>query len=68
VERHDLLLLPNTIRVIKSRRMKWLGHVARCGGGELHVKFWWETPRKKYNFEVGRPSRMWVGNTGMDIK
>jgi hypothetical protein len=48
--------------------MKWLGHVARFGGGEVHVKVWWENPRKKYHFEVGRPSRIWVGNTGMDIK
>jgi hypothetical protein len=31
VELHDLYSSPNTIRVIKSRRMRWAGHVARTG-------------------------------------
>jgi hypothetical protein len=26
--------LPNIVRVVKSRRMRWAGHVARMGGGE----------------------------------
>jgi hypothetical protein len=30
-ELNDLYYLPNIIRVIKSRRMKWTGHVARMG-------------------------------------
>jgi hypothetical protein len=30
-ERHNLYSLPNIIRMIKSRRMKWAGHVARMG-------------------------------------
>jgi hypothetical protein len=38
------------------------------GRGEVHAKFWWETPRKMYHLEVGRPSRVWEGYTGMDIK
>jgi hypothetical protein len=29
---------PNIVRVIKSRRMRWTGHVARMGGGERHVQ------------------------------
>jgi hypothetical protein len=28
---NDLYCSPNTIRVIKSRRMRWMGHVARVG-------------------------------------
>jgi hypothetical protein len=28
---HDLYLLPSIIRIIKSRRMRWVGHVARMG-------------------------------------
>jgi hypothetical protein len=32
-ELHDQYPLPNIVRVIKSRRMKWVGHVA-CNGGE----------------------------------
>jgi hypothetical protein len=30
-ELHDLYSPPNFIRVIKSRRMRWAGHIARCG-------------------------------------
>jgi hypothetical protein len=30
-ELHDLYSLPSIIRIIKSRRMRWVGHVARMG-------------------------------------
>ena len=30
-ELNDLYSSPNTVRVIKSRRMRWAGHVARMG-------------------------------------
>jgi hypothetical protein len=30
-ELHDLYSSPNVVRVIKSRRMRWAGHVARMG-------------------------------------
>ena len=30
----DLYSLPNIVRVVKSRRMRWAGHVARMGRGE----------------------------------
>ena len=30
-ELHDLYCSPNIVRVIKSRRMRWAGHVARMG-------------------------------------
>ena len=29
----DLYSLPNIVRVVKSRRMRWAGHVARMGEG-----------------------------------
>ena len=32
-ELNDLYCSPNIVRVIKSRRMKWAGHVARMGKG-----------------------------------
>ena len=32
-ELNDLYSLPNIVRVIKSRRMRWAGHVARMGEG-----------------------------------
>jgi hypothetical protein len=35
-ERHALNSLPNIICVIKSRRLRWAGHVARMGRGGVH--------------------------------
>jgi len=32
-ELRDLYSLPNFVRVVKSRRMRWAGHVARIGDG-----------------------------------
>jgi hypothetical protein len=40
----DLYSLPNIVRVVKSRRMRWAGHVARMGEG-----------RGVYRVMVGRP-------------
>ena len=36
-ELHSLYRSPNIVRVIKSRRLRWAGHVARMGGGEVGV-------------------------------
>jgi hypothetical protein len=35
------------IREIRSRRMRWAGHVESMGGGETCLAFWWETPKEK---------------------
>jgi hypothetical protein len=43
-ELHDLYSSPTMVRVIKSRRMKWAGHVARMGEG-----------RSVYRVLVGKP-------------
>jgi hypothetical protein len=39
-ELHDLHSPPNTGRVIKSRRMRWAGHVARMARGAVYTGFW----------------------------
>jgi hypothetical protein len=31
--------------------MKWAGHVARKGGGDVHTGFWWGALRKRYHLE-----------------
>jgi len=45
-ELNDLYCTPNIVRVIKSRRMRWAGHVARMGE-EIRV----------YRFLLGKPER-----------
>jgi len=32
---------PNIVRVIKTRRMRWAGHVAHMGEGRGCTGFWW---------------------------
>jgi hypothetical protein len=39
-ELNDLYSSPNIIRVIKSRRQRWVWHVARMGKREVHTGFW----------------------------
>jgi hypothetical protein len=38
---------PSIIRIIKSRRMRWKGHVARKGRRELLIGYWWESQRER---------------------
>ena len=40
-ELNELYCSPNIVRVIKSRRMRWAGHVAHMGRGEVYTGFWW---------------------------
>jgi hypothetical protein len=46
-ELHDLYSSPNIVRVIKSRRMRWAGHVARIGRKEACIGFWWGNVRER---------------------
>jgi hypothetical protein len=46
-ELHDLYSSPNIVRVIKSRRMRWAGHVARMGRGEVLTGFWLGSPKAR---------------------
>jgi hypothetical protein len=39
-ELYDLLSSPNIIRVIKSRIMRWVGHVAGMGREKVQTGFW----------------------------
>jgi hypothetical protein len=45
-ELNDLYSSSNIIRVIKSRRMRWTGHVACMGEREMHTEFWWGNLRE----------------------
>ena len=43
---NDLYSSPIIIPVIKSRRMRLTGHLARMGGGEVYTGFWWGNLRE----------------------
>ena len=38
---------PNIVRLIKARRMRWAGHVARRGRGEACTGLWWGNPEER---------------------
>jgi hypothetical protein len=57
-ELHDLYSSPSIIRIIKSRRMRWMGHVARMGEKRNAYRFLVRKPKGKW--PQGRPRRSWV--------
>jgi hypothetical protein len=50
-ELYDLCILTNIIWVIKSRAIRWAGHVARMGRGEKHTGFWCGSLRERDHLE-----------------
>jgi hypothetical protein len=46
-ELNDLYCSPNIVRMIKSRRMRWEGHVARMGREEACTGFCWGYLRER---------------------
>ena len=57
---------PNIVRVIKSRRMRWAGHVAHMEEGRGVHKVLVRKPDGKRPF--GRPRRRWENNIKMDLE
>jgi hypothetical protein len=65
-ELHDLYSSPNIFRVIKSRSMRWAGHVARMGEGRgAYGVLVGRTEGKR---PLGRPGRRWEDNIKMDLR
>jgi hypothetical protein len=47
----NLYSSPNIVRVIKSGRMRWAGHVARMGRGEVFAELWLGGPKARDYWE-----------------
>jgi len=65
-ELNDLYSSPNIVRVIKSRRMRWAGHVARMG--EERGVYRILVGKLEGRRPLGRPRRRWVDNIRMDLQ
>jgi hypothetical protein len=62
---HNLYSTPSIIITIKSRRMRWAGHVARMGEKRNVYRLLGEKPDGKR--PLGRPRRRWIDNIKMDL-
>ena len=65
-ELNDLYSSPNIVRVIKSKRTRWAGHVARMGERRGVNRVLVGKPEGKRS--LGRPMRRWEDNIKMDLQ
>jgi hypothetical protein len=65
-ELHNVYSSPNTIRMVKSRRMKLTGHVARMGEKWNAYRILVGKPKGKR--PLGRPIRRWVDNIKIGLR
>jgi hypothetical protein len=65
-ELHSLYSSLNIVRVTKSRRMRWEGHVALMDEGRGVYRVLVGRPEGKR--PVGRPRRWWEGNIKRDLR
>ena len=65
-ELNDLYSSPNIVRMIKSRKMRWAGHVAHMGEERgVHRVLVGKLEGKR---PLGRPRRRWEDNIKMDLQ
>jgi len=65
-ELNDLYSSSNIVRVIKSRRMRWAGHVARMG--EVRGVYRVLLGKSEGRRPLGKPRRRWVDSIRMDLQ
>jgi hypothetical protein len=65
-ELHGLYSSPNVVRVIKSRRMRWVGHMARMGEGRGVYRVL--VGRSEGKRPLGRPGRIWEYNIKVNLR
>jgi hypothetical protein len=64
-ELHNLYSSPSVIRIIKTRRMRWAGHVARMG--EKRNVYRLLVGKPEGTRPLGRPRRRCIDNIKMDL-
>jgi hypothetical protein len=64
-ELHNFYSSPSIIRIIKSKRMRWAGYVARMGEKRNVYRLLVGKPEGKR--PLGRPRRRWIDNINMDL-
>jgi hypothetical protein len=64
-ELHNLYSSPDIIRQVKSRRMRWAGHVARMGERKVNKIFVGKPEGKR---TLGRPERRWEDGIRVDLR
>jgi hypothetical protein len=65
-ELHSLYSSPNIVRVIKSKKRRWAGHVECMGDGSGIYRVLVGRPNVKR--PLGRPRRRWEDNIKMDLR
>jgi hypothetical protein len=65
-ELHSLYSSPSIIRIIKSRKMRWAGYVARMGEKRNAYRIFVGKPEGKR--PLGRTRRRWVDNIKIDLR
>jgi hypothetical protein len=55
----------NTIRMIRSRGLRWTENVARMGRKRMHIGFWWENQKERYQYAT--TTHRWEDNTSIKI-
>jgi hypothetical protein len=65
-ELNDLYSSPNIIRMIKSTRMMWAGHISRMGEERGAYRILLGRPEGRRT--LGRPRRRWEDNIKMDLQ
>ena len=67
-ELNDMYSLPNIVRVVKSRRMRWAGHVARMEEDKVVHRVLVGKPEGTLSLRLGRPRSRWEDNIKMDLE
>jgi hypothetical protein len=64
-ELHDLYSSPSIIKIMKARRMRWAGHIARTGEKRNAYRLFVRKPEGKT--QLGQPRCRWVNNIRIDL-